>query len=125
MALSAGCASRGDVAGNASLTAPVSEVAIVKAYTGSQEFLVAFVDYGEGDALVALTQAYHARELRLRPGRYTLRVHCSTPRGVAQPRVAVSVLAGQTYEVGCTFAGLGQPAARAGVKALYPTAAAQ
>ncbi|MDA8521544.1 hypothetical protein [Acidovorax sp. NCPPB 4044] len=121
VALAAGCASRGDIAGNAGASDPPDEVAVLQASTGSPDFLVAFIDFGEGDSAVALTNAYHARELRLRPGRYTVHVHCSTPRGTARPSLKVGVVAGQTYEVGCSFAGFGNDAARAGVKAIRPT----
>ena len=102
----------------------LDEIGIVRVSAEASEFVVLLVEYGEGESKFATTKA-NSRELRLLPGRYTIKVNCSSGSSYAMPYLYINVHAGSVYEVGCTRTGLDGRTVRAGVLAVKESGASR
>lgn len=105
---------------------PLGEVAVVKFMNGGDRPLQGqLLAYGEGDTKFALSDVHPgASELRLPPGVHTVQVRCHNAGGEARPYLKLDLLAGSTYELGCSITGVDSSKARVGVLAVTSTPAA-
>jgi len=59
------------------------------------------MEYGEGRTQFALANSGMAKEIRLLPGEYTVRLLCQDGDYSAKPYLFVQVSAGKSYEIAC------------------------